>query len=281
MYFITLIFIACITISSPYAIAQQDDAEQIIGQSFENKRVDDQISKLTFLFDGPNKDKQEVIYTMVWKNMHGEDGFDSKAMFFTESPPEKKGIAYLGWLRPDGSAKNDDEWVYLPELRSTRRLAHRDHEHNHDDDEFGNSILTTDHLEPRLPELDDHEFIGEKSLEGKSYYLIRSTPKIHINHGSAHQGNTTFRAIIRWIEKDTYLIQRKQFLNENDAIDIDMQIAWVEVQGFWLWHRISAINPKNNNTTIMTVSETQINLGLKNKDFSKRMLKKGVARLRK
>lgn len=99
----------------------------------------------------------------------------TKPFFFTESPPKKRGIAYLGWLRPTGRDKLDDEWIYLPELRSTRRIPHRGHEHSHDDDEFGNSLVSREHLEPRPPQLDDHKIIGEQDFNGQPHYLISST----------------------------------------------------------------------------------------------------------
>lgn len=260
--------------------AENEDALDIITKAFDLKRVDDQISKLTFHFSAPDKKEQQVIYTMVWKNMHGKKGYDTKAMFFTEFPPDKKGIAYLGWLKPAGSETKDDEWIYLPELRMTRRIAHRDHDHSHDDDEFGNSILKREHLEPRPPHLDTHELIAERSLNGGVHFIIASTPKLYHGH-SAHQQHNAEQSgkVIYWIDKQTYRTNRIQFFNQHNQQTLDMEISWAQLEDYWLWQTITAINPGNKAKTVLEISDTRINTGLKDRTFSKRSLEKGPERL--
>jgi len=167
------------------------NAQKIIENAFAIERVDDQISTLNFRFIQTDKPDQKVVYTMVWINARGKKGYDNKAIFFTEYPLDKKGIAYLGWLRPSGSAEQDDEWIYLPELRMVRRIAHRDHDHSHDDDEFAGSVLMRDHLDPRSPDLDDHKLLGIKKENGHQYFVIESTPKHNISHQS-HSNSVIF-----------------------------------------------------------------------------------------
>ncbi len=258
-----------------------NEAFDIMQKSHTAKRVDDQIATLSFRFIASNKSEKMAIYTMVWKNMQGENGYDNKAIFFTESPPDKKGIAYLGWLRPKDSDKLDDEWIYLPELRMTRRIAHRDHEHSHDDDEFGSSLLTRKHLEPRPPELDEHEIIGEKELNGQQYYLISSTPKHHhhMQHDK-HNSDNNLAKRIHWIDKNTLRLNRIEFFDSHDKPQLDMQILWTEQQGHWVWQRIDATNPNTDEKTVLTFSDIKINTGLNNRVFGKRSLEKGVGRFK-
>lgn len=77
--------------------AEAPDANAIITKAYEIPRVNDQITTLSFTFSAPGKKEQQVVYTMVWKKMKDEEGCGNKAMFFTESPPDKRGIIYT-WL---------------------------------------------------------------------------------------------------------------------------------------------------------------------------------------
>ncbi len=218
---------------------------------------------------------------MVWKNTYDKDGYDTKTMFFTEFPPDKKGIAYLGWLRPAGSKTKDDEWIYLPGLRMTRRIAHRDHDHSHDDDEFGNSILKREHLEPRPPHLDTHKLIAERSLNGGMYYVIASTPKQHHGDNAHEQHNSTQSPgkVIHWIDKQTFRTKHMQFFDQHNQQTLDMEISWTQLGDYWLWQTVTAIDPRNNAKTVLEISNTRINTGLKDRIFSKRSLEKGSGHL--
>jgi len=261
------------------AQAAAPGADAIIARAYETKRVDDQISTLSFTFSTPGETDRQAIYTMVWKNMHGEDGYDNKAIFFTEFPPEKKGIAYLGWLGTAEDTKESDEWIYLPELRMTRRIAHRDHTHAHDDDEFGNSLINRTHLDPRPPHMDDHQFIGEAALDGKMHYLVVSTPKHH-GHGKEHMSNDTPAKTIHWIEQESYRTNRMQFLDAREKEILDMRISWIQMGDYWIWKSINATNPDNQAKTVLEFDKIKINTGLKDRDFSKRALEKGSGRFR-
>ena len=253
------------------------DAQDIMRSTNEIKRVDDQIATLTFRFIAPDKTEKQVIYTMVWKNMSGENGYDSKAIFFTESPLDRKGIAYLGWLRGAGSDKLDDEWLYLPELRMTRRIVPHDHDHAHSDDEFGRSLLNRNNLEPRSPQLDEHRLIDEQLYNEAPHYRISSTPRD--NPAMQHQGDDPAVAKrIYWIDKNTQRISRIQFFDHDDRQRLDMKFDWAEVGGYWLWRRIEAVDPATQEQTILEVSNIRINNKLKDQAFGKRNLEKGSRR---
>jgi len=247
--------------------------DQIAARAYERNRVDDQIATLTFTFSSRGKNEQQFAYTMVWKNMKGKGGYDNKAMFFGEFPTDKKGIAYLGWLRSAGSGKRDSEWIYLPELRMTRRIAHRDDDKADDDDEFANSLLKREHLDPRPPRLDTHTFIGEKALDGRAHYVILSTSK-QPQKGEAAK-------TVRWIDRDSFRIDRAQYFDANNEETLDVDIAWSQIDDAWVWKTVTAINPKTRAKTVMEVDTIRINSGLKDRAFSKRNLKRGSAGFRR
>jgi len=248
-----------------------EDADAIVTRAYQDGRIDDQISTLTFTFSAPETgDQQQVIYTMVWKNQHGIGDYASKAMFFVESPADRKGVAYLGWLVPIGSSERDDEWIYLPELRSTRRIAHRNHGQAKNDDEFGKSLLTRKQLDPRPPGLDNHRLLGEKPMAGRVHYIIANTPK---------QGHGKGRSI-HWIDKETFRINRTQYFDAQDQEMLDIRFEWAHVGDHWLWKTVTALNPANQAKTVLDIDSKSVNTGLRDREFSKRILERGSSRFR-
>lgn len=264
----TALGIVIMTMALSGAAHAELTAPEIMQRVYETKRVDDQVATLTFRFLTEKKPEQKLVYTMVWKNSHGEDNYDNKAMFFTEFPPDKKGIAYLGYLRPAGSEIEDDEWLYLPELRMVRRIAHREHHHDHDDDEFGNSLLTRVHLDPRPPRLDEHVLLNIEAVAGVNYYVIESRPKGHA-HGYPYS------KVLYWIGQEPLLPKRVRYFDMDGRPALEVDCEWTQVDGKWLWQRLTAVAPATGARTIMEISNIKINSGLSDRLFSSRTLMRG------
>ncbi len=260
------------------------DATAIMEKIYQAPRVEDQVATLTFSFHKPETQIRRAGYTMVWKDVKGKGEYDNKAIFFTDFPIARKGIAYLGWLHPIGSDKKNEEWIYLPELGMTRRIVPRDNNEGNEEDEFAASLLTHEHLEPRPPHLDDHRLLDEKMLNGRAHYLIESKP-VHNGHGGHgghhnHGGGDSPAKRVSWIDKAGMRINRIQFFDGHDDIQLDMKIEWHEQDGVWLWSRIEAVVPRTQAMTVLEITDSKINSGLNERMFHKRNLDKGAARFR-
>lgn len=253
--------------------AQTPAARDILERAHAVERVDDQLATLTFTFSRPGKPRQQVIYLMAWKNNRGVNGYESKSLYFTDYPPEKRGIGYLGWHRPANSDAADDEWLYQPDLHTSRRISQRDRARAHGDDEFGNSLLQRHHLQPRPPHSGRHMLIGEQMLEGQAHYLVVSEP--------APEGSSTGHGkLIQWVDTQTYVVRRKQYFDREEQQVLDVRIDWTQLDDYWIWQRVSAIDPRNQASTVLDISNIRINNGLNDGTFTRRGLEKGSARLR-
>ena len=178
------------------------------------------------------------------------------------------------------SDKKNEEWIYLPELGMTRRIVPRDHAHSNEDDEFAGSLLTHGHLEPRPPRLDDHRLLEEKILNEQAHYLIESKPA-HLGHGGHHNhGGDSPAKRVSWIGKAGLRINRIQFFDGHDDIQLDMKIEWRKQGDYWLWSRIEATHPETQALTVLEITDVRINAGISERMFHKRNLDKGSARFR-
>lgn len=244
---------------------------EIMQRVYESNRIDDQIATLTFTFLDADHAEKKVVYTMVWKNSRGQEDYDNKAMFFTEYPPERRGIAYLGWLRASGSTAQDDEWIYLPELRMVRRIAKRAPHYTHDDEEFGSSLLERDHLQPRLPDLDEHTLLKAEVRDGVNYYVVESHPK---QKGFVYP----YHKVISWIDQASFRTMQTHYFDMEDGPALDIEFEWVEVGGKWIWKKVTASEPTVHAKTILDITDVKINSGLADKMFTSRLLTRPFVR---
>ncbi|MCF6325386.1 MAG: outer membrane lipoprotein-sorting protein [Gammaproteobacteria bacterium] len=277
---LTGVFLLLVSVGSH---AVEINAAAIMEKIYQTPRVEDQVSTLNFSFHKPEAQTRRAGYTMVWKDVKGKGEYDNKAIFFTEFPIARKGIAYLGWLHPIGSDKKNDEWIYLPELGMTRRIIPRDNSEGNEEDEFAASLLTHEHLEPRPPQLDDHRLLEEKLMNGRAHYLIESKPASHGHggHGGHHNhGGDAPAKRISWVDKVAMRINRIQFFDGHDKMQLDMNIEWREEGDYWLWSRVEAIEPETRTKTVLEITDIRINAGINERMFHKRNLDKGSVRFR-
>lgn len=261
--------------------AAEPDAVAIMEKVYKAPRVSDQVATLNFSFNRGGVDERRAVYTMVWKDVMGKGKYDNKAIFFTEFPLARKGIAYLGWLHPIGSDKKNEEWIYLPELGMTRRIVPRDHDHPNEEDEFAGSLLTHEHLEPRSPHLDHHHLLEEKIFNDRPHYLIESKSAHHGDGGHhAHGGSEAPAKRVSWVDKDDLRINRIQFFGNDEKMQLDVKIEWIKKGDYWLWKRLEAAAPETQAMTVLDVTDIKINSGLKERVFHKRNLDKGSVRFR-
>ncbi len=257
---------------SQAAQSADPNPQKIMQRVFDHKRVEDQDSTLTFRFFEPGTAEKKLVFRMLWKNEHGKNGYLNKVMFFSEYPPDQNGVAYMSWLREPGSSKEDDSWLYLPELRTVRRISHRDHKHKHDD-VFGNSVLKRVHLDPRPPELDGHSVLGTEAINGRNYYVVESRP---IVSNKAYP----FSKTVTWVDTETYTPRRVMFIDLSELLTADMEISWLKENEKWIWEKVKGFNPTNGARTLIEVTNIKVDIGLEDTLFSKRTMKRGLKRVK-
>lgn len=262
----------------PLFAANEITASDIIKRAYNVDRVDDQFSTLTITIKKANNPDKKLAFKMAWKNTKGKDGYQEKVLLVGEFPPDQAGIVYMSFRRGPNASKEDDTWLYLPELRTVRRISQRDHKHEHDD-VFGNSALKRMHLEQRDPSNDSHELLRVDTLEDREYYVIESTlpkqampmkmdmPEHYIKYDS-------------WIDKKTFTTRRIEFYGANKQPDVVMNLTWVKMDNTWIWKKVIGKDRTTGNVTLFQISDIKVNTGINSRLFTKRTMKRGVRGLR-
>ena len=118
------------------------------------------------------------------------NGLSDVVMIFL-SPASVKDTRFL---QKENKDKASDKWIYLPSLKSTRRVASSD-----GSKAFVGTDFTYDDLSTRAVSDDTHELLKESEDKGnfKDLYVVKSTPK------DANSSQYSYR--ISWITKDAYI----------------------------------------------------------------------------
>ena len=254
-------------------------AAEILKKSLEVHGGNDSISTLTFTFMEPDQRERTLSYTMLWKDYKGQDGITTKMIFFKEFPPADKGIAYMTWMYRPEKNQDDDEWLYLPELRTVRKLSKKisdptnEHDKKDEDSEFTKSVLHRAQLVPRSPDLDTYELVRTDNIDGKEYYVIERMPK-------QNDSEYPYVKTINWISKDNFLLTKIDYLDLNGKLVLHQDIKWQKIADAWVWDEVRATDKETGNTTVLKVTDVRINIGLDDESFTKRVMKLGIDSLR-
>jgi len=249
--------IAIIISISFQAIAQEMTAREIIEKVYNRAEGDDQTSNLTMtLINKSGKERIRKIQQFT-KDM----GDMEKSIMFFQSPADIKNTSFMNWSYDDD--KSDDQWIYLPALKKTKRISS-----DSKSDYFMGSDFTYDDLGDRKPDDDTHKLLREETIDGVAYYVVVSIPK---DEDYMYSETTT------WIRKDNFIGLKKEFYDEDeDLLKILHIIKFEEISGLLIITNSEMHNVQNDHKTKMVVSDIQINTGISDSKFTERMMMRGM-----
>jgi len=190
-----------------------------------------------------------------------------KQIVFFLSPPEVKGVGFLSWSYPD---RDDDQWLYLPELKrvrqisgATRKQSFQGSDFSYDDLELFDDIRDWTEADAATRLLREDEIVG-----GVACAVIELVPRKTAYEYARlvvwlDRRESTFRQIELYDAKDGALVKTLT-LGGFETID-DVPTA----------HRLEMANVKKGTKTIVEISEVRYNRGLGSEAFTERTLERG------
>jgi outer membrane lipoprotein-sorting protein len=223
----------------------------------------DQISTVTLQLIDKDGSERKIVTRRLWKNYAGQDGLDSKTLFWTEFPPDNKGTGFLIWdYATDG--KPDDLWLYLPSLRQSRRMTTRDQ-----DDAFMGSDLTFADMGQRRLDEDVHTLIGDGKANDILCYIVQSVPK---------EKNSIYSKKESCISKKDWLTVGVNYFDRKGVLLKTQTIEWMEKGGVHIYKQMMVKNVQTGHSTIFTISDLKLDNGLRDDELTERALKTGLRR---
>ncbi len=247
---ISKIFVATmLALLAPFSVmAAALSGTEIVQRCYYKNAGDDQRSRLLVTSTLTNGKKVTSEYIRLWKNYAGKDGIVDKVVLYTASA-HNKGLAFMRWGYTNNSERLADQWVYLPEMRIVKRISKRTPEEM----DWG---FSDDDLRERDISEDDHRFVEIRTIEGKEFYVVESTPKSGSIYGKR----------ISWFSKaddwEQCVEKRVDYFDKEMKMVKKQFVTWRQVDSAWVWESAVIKNFKADSTIVYDVKEIEVNVGL-------------------
>lgn len=243
------------------------DSQAIVAKCDQKNRGSDQRSKLTISLLGQAGNTRTMVYRRLWKDTKGVENIADKMLLFAEEPSDARGLAFMHWNFGNVTDKYAERWVYLPDLRKTRRVAIRDLSENF----LGSDVSLAD-VRERPIEQDEHRFLGTDERDGARYYVIESTPKTQ---------PIVYSKRIFWFlntgNRDSCVRGRGEYYDTKGELLKRQTIAWQKVKDAWLWKKMEMENVQTQHKTTFEIEDAEVNVGISDLAFTERAMKAGVS----
>lgn len=204
------------------------------------------------------------IFTMLRKD-NGETGCDQKFFSLFQAPADVRKMVFMVHKHAT-PGRDDDRWLYMPSLDLVKRIAAGDKRTS-----FVGSDFLYEDISGRSPAEDHHELIRTTDR----WYVIKNTPK--------KPEEVEFAYYIAHIDKETFVPMKMEFFKHADQCYRMIEATEVEdipaeENGQMVTYPTVIVSVardlENGSTTRMVRSNICFNIGLDDRIFSERYLRR-------
>ena len=201
-----------------------------------------------------------------------DKGDDTYRLMFFKQPADVKDTAFLTYDYDD-SDKDDDQWLYLPALRKTKRIATSDKSGSFMGSDLNYSDMTSRDLEDY--DFSFYEKGKESEVRGKKVWVIWSIPR-----SKDVIDETGYKKSLLFVRPDIDMVVRAiNWVKDGGYLKyLDMR-KLEEIDGVWVATDTLVTKKKGKTTvhkTILTLDNIKFNQDLDFDLFTIRRMEKGL-----
>ena len=199
-----------------------------------------------------------------------EQGQQTQSLMFFLTPADVKNTGFLTYDY-DESGKDDDQWLYLPALRKTKRIASGDKSGSF----MGTDLNYSDMTSPDI-DLYKYTLMKETKVRGQKVWQIKSVPKT-----KAEVEKSGYSKSVIWIRQDNYMMTRAVRWVYNKKRNKYFDAKKIEkADGIWIATELHVTTKSGKKTLHKTIllqknihfNQAEVNEGM----FTVRRLEKGL-----
>jgi len=262
------IILLILSFAASNAFADDPKARAIMEKMDARDDGDNQVSDMEMILID-KKGKKRIRKIHAFSKDKGEDML--KLMFF-QHPADVKDTAFLTFDYDDPD-KDDDQWLFLPALRKTKRIASTDKSGS-----FMGSDLTYSDMTSRNLEDYDYTFYEkakEKEVKGVKAWVIWSIPR-----SKDVVEETGYEKSLLFVRQDNFFVIRALHWVRDGGYNKYMDIKKLDlIDGIWIATEMHVTKKKGKNTvhkTILKLNNVKFNQGLEFNIFTVRRMEKGL-----
>lgn len=214
-------------------------------------------------------DKKDNERRREMKIFSKDKGKDTLKIQFFLSPADVKDTGFLTYDYYVGE-KDDDQWLYLPDLHKTKRIATSDKSSAFMGSDFSYADMTD-----RVVDEWNYKLLKEDEVDGHKVWLIEALPvsdEVRDRYG--------YTKSIVFVRQDIYLVVRAiHLLKEGRKIKYMEARKIEQIDNIWVaterWMK-TTVNKRTTHRTILKWNNVRFNNNLDETTFSIRRLEKGL-----
>ena len=176
-----------------------------------------------------------------------------KSLVIFDTPRDIEGTALLSHAK---ILDPDDQWLYLPALKRTKRISSS----NKSGPFVGSEFAFEDFTAIELNKF-DYTYIGEEPCGDQVCDVLERTPRYE---------NSGYTKQVSWIDQTDFQIRKVDFYDRRgDLLKVLELSDYRNYDGIWRAHKLSMSNVQTNKQTDLIYGDYTFNTGLAENDFVK------------
>jgi outer membrane lipoprotein-sorting protein len=190
------------------------------------------------------------------RTLEGHDAGDKILLIFRD-PPDVRGTTLL---IHENRAGDDDQWLYLPALRRSRRIASSNKSSSFVGSEFAYEDLTPNEVTKH-----EYKYLREETLDGVPVWVIESVPRFKDSGYSRRE---------LFVRRDNHQMARVNgYDRKGQLLKVGRWDGWWKVMDKrWRARSLRIENVQTGKSTILEVIDVKIGNGYSPSEFSTRAL---------
>lgn len=235
--------------------AEPVDARTIIQRVYDRDDGKDSYSKVDMLIT----DRSGMTTARSTISAVKDFGTLSKSYIRFTSPASIDGTSFLSW---QVEGKDDEQFLYLPELGRERRIASSQR-----DGDFVNTDFTYEDMQKRIVDKDTHKILREEKVGAYDCWVIESVP--------IDPKSSQYKRWVSWVPKGIYLPLRVEYYTRilRQPTKILTLRRLEKISGIWTAKEAEMKNYERNTMTVLRTIEIKYNKGLPDRMFTRAYLK--------
>ena len=176
-----------------------------------------------------------------------DKGKDKMRIMFFLSPADVKDTGFLTYDY-DAYEKDDDQWLYLPALRKTKRIASSDKSGSFMGSDFNYSDMTRKNLEAN-----DFKIVKQQEVHGRKSWLIEVLPKTQ-----KEKEETGYKKSLLFVDQESFVVIRAvHWTVEGNRLKYQDVPGLKQIDGIWTITHMTMTTKKGK----ATLHRTELDFG--------------------
>ncbi len=178
---------------------------------------------------------------------------------YFHNPPQLERMVFLVWTNPGA---DDDRWLYMPAVDLVQRITGSQKRNS-----FAGSNFTYEDMTGRYPGQDTFTYVGTGHVNGDTVEIIEGHPK--------QPEMVEFSYYRAYIDQETKLPLKGEFYTPQGKLGRTLTLEETKViDGHPTPVKQKAVNHQTGSTTVAKMSEIEYDIGIPERVFSKRYLRR-------